>query len=73
MECEYREPEPVKPQPVMIPVKQFTAYSESGEPVDIVGIHYEDEEYNFVGIVSADCDEVFPSIIRYPTYRQSDD
>lgn len=71
-EAEYR-PAPVStPQPAMIPIKQFTAYTESGDPIEIVGVHYFDEETNFVGIVHGEYDEIWPSVITKSVYTKAD-
>jgi len=61
----------VPPQPVMIPVKQFTAFTGDGDTIEIVGVHYHDEETNFVGIVEMQ-GEIFPQVIQYSVYKTND-
>lgn len=59
------------PTGAMIPVKQFTAFTADGEPIEIVGVHYHDEETNFVAIVTME-DEIFPQVIHYSVYKNND-
>lgn len=60
------------PSPTMIPVKQFTAYTGSGDSVEIVGVHLQDEETNFVAIVSMDDGEIFPQVIHYSVFKSNE-
>lgn len=70
VEC---RPAPVStPQPAMIPVTQFTAYTGDGDPIEIVGAHLEDEEINWVGIATMGDGEIFPQIIRYSVFNNND-
>lgn len=58
--------------PTMLPVKQFTAYTGNGDPVEIVGVHLQDEETNFVAIVSMDDGEIFPQVIHYSVFKSNE-
>lgn len=70
---EDRRAEPVSaPQPHMIPVKKFTAYTGDGDPIEIVGVHLEDEELNFVALVQMEDGEIFPQVIHYSVFRSND-
>lgn len=60
------------PSPTMIPVKQFTAYTGSGVPIEIIGVHLQDEETNFVAIVSMDDGEIFPQVIHYSVFKSNE-
>jgi hypothetical protein len=68
---DYRPAPVAPPQPVMIPVRQFTAYTGDGDPIEIVGAHLEDEEINWVGIATMEDGEIFPQIIRYSVFNNN--